>query len=535
MANYIATDTELTSVANAIRAKGETSDPLVFPSGFVNAINAIPTGGGGGGITIVDTPDTHGGTIREIITNGDVKGVPACVEFIDYDGTPVTTKTKAQIEAMESDSDLPAFPSHTGLIAQGWNWTVAQLKAQLTAMPDQKVYVGQMYVTESGKTEIDVEMQEGRLDPILCIAVNGEVSVDWGDETTPDTITGSNISSRVAIPHTYANSGCYTIKISVISGVFRFYGGGNKDNILVKQISSSSEHYNKVYTNCVKEIRFGIGTNTIGNYSFYNCFYLTSITIPKNITSIGSTAFGHCHSLKSITIPDSITQMNNSMFSYCYSLVGIAIPSGVIAFSGSLFSQCSSLEGVTIPSNITSIGNSAFSSCSAIRKIFIPNGITSIGSSVFNTCISITNIVIPNGISAIENSIFASCQNIKSVTIPDSITQIKDYAFQNCYSLFNIIISNNVTTIGPAAFQNCYSLARITVPSSVTSIGNNAFKNCYGVAEYHILPTTPPTLGTTAFDGIQSDCIIYVPQGTLSAYQSATNWSAYASYMQEES
>ena len=510
MANYIATDTELTSVANAIRAKGETSDPLVFPSGFVSAINAIPTGGGGGGSS-----------------DGDVV-------FIDYDGSVVTAKTKTEINAMTSDSDLPAFPSHAGLIAQGWNWTVAQLKAQLTAMPDQKVYVGQMYITESGATEIDVEMPEGRLDPILCIAVNGEVSVDWGDETTPDTVTGAAISSRVAIPHTYANSGFYTIKISVISGVFRFYGGGNKNNILVKQEPSSSEQYNKVYTNCVKEIRFGIGVNTIGSFSFYNCFSLTSITIPKSITSIGSTAFGYCLSLKSIIIPDSITSMNTSMFSYCYSLVSIAIPYSVTSFLGSLFSHCSSLEGVTIPSNITSIGNSAFSTCSAIRKISIPNGITSIGSNVFSTCISITNIVIPNGISAIENSIFLSCNNIKSVTIPNSITQIKDYAFQNCHSLFNIIIPNNVTAIGSTAFNNCYSLARITVPSSVTSIGNSAFKNCYGMAEYHILPTTPPTLGTTAFDGIQSDCIIYVPQGALSAYQSATNWSTYASYMQEE-
>ena len=510
MANYIATDTELTSVANAIRAKGETSDPLVFPSGFVSAINAIPTGGGGGGSS-----------------DGDVV-------FIDYDGSIVTAKTKAEINAMSSDSDLPAFPSHTGLIAQGWNWTVAQLKAQLTAMPDQKVYVGQMYVTESGKTEIDVEMQESRLDPILCIAVNGEVSVDWGDETTPDTVTGSAISSRIAIPHTYANSGCYTIKISVISGVFRFYGGTNKDNILVKQTSSSSEHENKVYTNCVRKIRFGIGTNTIGSFSFYNCFFLTSITIPKSITSIGNTAFGYCSSLKSVTIPNSVTSMNTSIVSYCYSLESIAIPAGVTSITGSAFSHCYSLEGVSIPNNATSIGNSAFISCNAIKKISIPNGVTSIGSSVFNACISITDIVIPNGISAVESSTFSGCSNIKSVTIPNSVTKIKDYAFQNCSSLFSIIIPNDVTTIGPTAFQNCYSLARITVPSSVTSIGNNAFKNCYGVAEYHILPTTPPTLGTTVFDGIQSDCIIYVPQGTLSAYQSATNWSTYASYMREE-
>jgi hypothetical protein len=47
MANYLATDTDLTAVANAIRTKGGTSAQLQFPAGFVSAVEAIPTGGGG--------------------------------------------------------------------------------------------------------------------------------------------------------------------------------------------------------------------------------------------------------------------------------------------------------------------------------------------------------------------------------------------------------------------------------------------------------------------------------------------------------
>jgi len=41
MANYLTTDAELTSVANAIRTKGGTQADLVYPTGFVNAIGAI--------------------------------------------------------------------------------------------------------------------------------------------------------------------------------------------------------------------------------------------------------------------------------------------------------------------------------------------------------------------------------------------------------------------------------------------------------------------------------------------------------------
>lgn len=44
MAEYLTNTADLTAVANAIRAKGGTSAQLVYPSGFVSAIQAIQTG-----------------------------------------------------------------------------------------------------------------------------------------------------------------------------------------------------------------------------------------------------------------------------------------------------------------------------------------------------------------------------------------------------------------------------------------------------------------------------------------------------------
>lgn len=63
MANYIASDTDLTAVANAIRTKGGTSAQLQFPAGFVSAVEAIPTGGGGG-IVIASGTYTGAGTVN---------------------------------------------------------------------------------------------------------------------------------------------------------------------------------------------------------------------------------------------------------------------------------------------------------------------------------------------------------------------------------------------------------------------------------------------------------------------------------------
>lgn len=47
MAEYLTNDIDLKKVADAIRAKGGTSEQLVYPDGFAQAIAAIQVGGGG--------------------------------------------------------------------------------------------------------------------------------------------------------------------------------------------------------------------------------------------------------------------------------------------------------------------------------------------------------------------------------------------------------------------------------------------------------------------------------------------------------
>ena len=312
-------------------------------------------------------------------------------------------------------TELPANPSHTGLIAQGWNWSLANIKSYLVKYPNAIVNIGQMYITESGNTEIVVKMPEGRLSPIMSIAVNGTITIDWGDNTTPDTITGTSLLTRLGPSHTYSNAGDYMISIHAETGnLYSFYCTNNYQ--ILRKNSSSNE--NRIYANCVRNVRLGNGINTIYDYAFY----------------------------------------------YNYSLSGITIP----------------------------------------------NGVTSIEPNTFNICYSLVSVI-----------------------IPDDVTSIESYVFYGCFSLSSITIPNGVTSIKSNAIQSCYSISGITIPDSVTAIGNSAFNNCYGLKEFHLLSTTPPTLDS-AITNIPSDLVIYVPQGSLSAYQTATNWSSAASKMQEE-
>lgn len=396
------------------------------------------------------------------------------VNFIDYDGTILHSYTGQEADALTA---LPANPSHDGLVAQGWNWTLAQIKAQLTAVPDAPVWVGQMYITQSGDTEIDVVMPDGRLSPTLTIAVNGEITVDWGDNTTADTATGSSLTTRQAVPHTYASPGNYTITIHSVSGGFTFYG--SSAYTLLRKNTTANE--NMVYANCVQSVRLGSGITSIGNDAFHYCYSLTSITISSSITSIGTYAFYNCNSLKSITLPSSVTSIANYTFYNCYKLGRISMPSGVTSIMEYAFNNCYSLASITIPNSVTSIGNYAFNNCNSLKSITLP----SIGGNTVS----------------------------------------------GCYCLESIILLDSVTSIGTYAFYSCYGLSTITIPDNVTSIGTYAFYACYGIAEFHLKPTTPPAINANVFSSTSSDSTIYVPAASLETYKTASGWSNYSSRM----
>ena len=172
--------------------------------------------------------------------------------------------------------------------------------------------------------------------------------------------------------------------------------------------------------------------------------------------------------------------------------------------------------------------------CNMLQKAVIEDGVTSIGKYSFGYCYSLASVVIPDSVTSIGVEAFKYCYGLASVVIPDSVTSISDGAFNYCYGLVSVVIPDSVTSIGSDAFASCYSLASVVIPDSVTSISSGAFNYCYGVKECHILATTPPRIQSNAFQSIPSDCIIYVPAGTVDTYKTATNWADLANRIQEE-
>ena len=125
----------------------------------------------------------------------------------------------------------------------------------------------------------------------------------------------------------------------------------------------------------------------LGDYVFFDCSGLTSLTLPSSVTKIGCYALSNCIGLTSLTLPSSITEIGEHAFLNCRGLTNFTIPSGVTSIGTSAFFCCYGLISLTIPSSVTSIGGFAFNDCSGLTSIYAyMEKLPETGSNLFLGC-----------------------------------------------------------------------------------------------------------------------------------------------------
>ena len=274
-----------------------------------------------------------------------------------------------------------------------------------------------------------------------------------------------------------------------------------------------------LYGAAFTELTIGNNITEIGNYAFYECTSLTSVTIPYSVTWIGY-AFGNCTSLTSVTVPGSVwigsgafsncTLLRNTyvnitdLAKYCTSNDMYEIPG-----AKHLCVNSKEVKELVVPNSVTEIGSYTFSGCTSLTSITIPDSVTEIGEGAFQSC-SLASITIPDSVAKIKYKAFEGCRGeliinnrnfieqsydydkrpvndtsgwlygaaFTKLTIGNNITKIGEYTFYGCTSLRNITIPNSVTLIESWTFPNCTSLTSVTIGNSVTSIGGYAFYGC---------------------------------------------------------
>lgn len=215
---------------------------------------AIGTASGGGG----------GGDANPIAPDNDVI-------FVDYDGTIRYSYTAEEFLAL---TEMPPNPTHEGLVAQGWGQAYSLSTAKsLVRGQFGSFTIGQSYTTESGDTEIDIDLPSGATSPFLsCYAsASNLVTIYWGDGASSE-VAGQGVDTPLLVPHEYASAGKYTIRLR---GSFYFgdsylsTGTGKWPGILNAGVLAKENYKNYTYQLCIKAIRLARGA-CLRNYAFYN-------------------------------------------------------------------------------------------------------------------------------------------------------------------------------------------------------------------------------------------------------------------------
>ncbi len=240
-----------------------------------------------------------------------------------------------------------------------------------------------------------------------------------------------------------------------------------------------------------------------GDNAFKDCTKLTTVTINSN--AFLSKTYSEDSSLKDIfgtqvgnyIIGNEVTGIGNYAFYCCYNLSSITIPNSVTGIGNNAFYGCNNLRTVTINSN--AVLSKSYSANSALRDIFgiqvenyiIGNEVTGIGDYAFYGCNGLSSFTIPNNVTSVGNSAFIECNNLRTVTINSNAVLSKSYSANSALrdifgtKVGNYIIGNEVTGIGDYAFYGCNNLATISIPNGMMRIGKDAFTNCNNLSDIY--------------------------------------------------
>ena len=363
----------------------------------------------------------------------------------------------------------------------------------------------------------------------------------------------------------------------------------NGDGELSKEEAASVQSLNNVFRynsqiTSFDELQYFTGLEAIESDAFNNCSQLTSVVIPKNVTSIGKWAFINCH-LKKLFIPRKVVSIDPKAFSgnsqleeicvdsrnsiydsrnNCHALIETAsdclvrgcvntsIPEDVITIGNSAFDNCEGLTTINLPESVTSIEDYAFENCKRLSSIDFPRNLTIIKDGAFRGCSSLEYFEFPQGLQEIGKGAFSGTA-IDALYIPASVRNIQERAFNDCNNLRFIIVDEDnpyydsrdecdailetatdklmtgckstvipatTKSIGRLSFSYCRNLSTIAIPGSVEIIEPDAFQYCQSLREITI-PEGVSKLGGYAFESCRELSKVSLPS-TLTSLGSRT-------------
>lgn len=244
----------------------------------------------------------------------------------------------------------------------------------------------------------------------------------------------------------------------------------------------------------------------VGDYAFFRCKELTSLTLSTVITDVNYLSFEES-GLASLSFygGGNLHAEDGAVFS----------SNGRILYYYPLCAQ----ESFVVPYGVTQIADNAFRNNVNLSSIVFADSVLSVGQNAFRGCKELSSVHFPvdSALTTVSGGAFADCPHLTSVVFPERLVNFNDRVFENDAALENVaFVGSSVNGIGAYAFYQCVSLRSIAIPEKVVRIGDYAFYGCLSLEGFSLVPnrTQLRSIGDYAF----CDCIelsaVYLP-GTL--------------------
>ena len=290
------------------------------------------------------------------------------------------------------------------------------------------------------------------------------------------------------------------------------------------------------YTNLTGALIIPEGVKTIGKVNdtlsggaFAYCSGLTSLSLPSTLEFIGGQTFDNCTSLSGVlSIPSTVKIIGQYAFTSCSGFTGnLNLPENLEYLGNCAFQHCRGLSGsLTIPEKITAIGDSTFQNCGFDGVLKLPRNLLTIDKSAFYGCSFQGVLELPEGLISIGGGAFCNNKFSGELRLPSTLTQIGQEAFMGCNRITGVVeIPEEILVLANSIFKNCSQLEGCVLPSGLEQIQANAFENCYQLNSITCKAKTPPTVTSTAFNGVAKDNFtVEVPEASVMEYTTAPVW-----------
>ena len=391
-------------------------------------------------------------------------------------------------------------------------------------------------------------MKSQKLAAILAVTVLGTCSMTFAEN--PIIRMNSIEVSAADVEATYIGSG-YQLNYKTVDNnieITNFTKTSSASSVSVvipSKINGCSVTSIGAYAFSGKDISSVIIPDTVvslGNYSFYNCSKLKTVTLSKNLSSekSGGYLFYKSKNIEIVNVPENMadpsfvdhfnyytnTVVQGSSVTSAYKL-DYKISDHQIEITSFTKTTSASAVGVIIPStingyNVTSIGKFAFYCCDGISSIVMPDTVISLGDYSFSTCLNLKTVTLSRNLSSEKSGgyLFYNSTSIETVYVPENMidqtfidhfnyhldTVIKGSVNNSQYRLdYEIPIKDrNATITKYNANANVSDNVTVTIPDTilgrnVTKIATGAFSssNVYQV----IMSNNITTLENWSFNG----------------------------------